>query len=120
MPMVKVWNDNKYAHKEKFKEATIEIPAGGFITMDKDEAHQFKGQYSPMPNKEDPNPERFYKMIRIETMKAEAPVTTLKCPACATEHVDQAALDKHTDEKHIEQIMDKDVADKRRTKRGVA
>jgi len=67
MSVAKVWNDNKFPHIEKYKGQTIEIPAGKYIEMDRDEAIQLQGQFK-MPRKrgdgtDDP---RFFKMIRLE------------------------------------------------------
>ena len=67
MPKVKVWNDNKYEHVEKFKNDEIRIPAGSFVEMDYIDAIDFKGQFvQPImrgPNNPDP---RSFKMIRVE------------------------------------------------------
>lgn len=67
MPIVKVWNDNQYEHREMFKNEERVIPAGGFIEMDYIDAKDFQGQYIPMkmlgPNNPDP---RSFKKIRVE------------------------------------------------------
>lgn len=82
MAKVKVWNRNKYPHKELYKGDQVVIPAGGFIEMDWEEAVQFKGQFTgmaPLKSEDDgaggmgePDP-RFFKMIEVES-PAEDPV----------------------------------------------
>ena len=44
----RVWNKHTLDHKELFRGDKIEIPAGKFVLMDYEDAHQFKGQYVPM------------------------------------------------------------------------
>ena len=75
MAKVKVWNDNKYPHKESYKGDMVVIPAGGFVEMDWEEAIQFKGQFTgmaPLKATDDglggmgePDP-KFFKMIRVD------------------------------------------------------
>ncbi len=82
MAKVKVWNDNKYPHKELYKGDPVVIPAGGFVEMDWEEAVQFKGQFTgmaPLKSEDDglggmgePDP-RFFKMIRVDS-PADDPV----------------------------------------------
>ncbi len=82
MAKVKVWNDNKYPHKELYKGDQVIIQAGGFVEMDWEEAIQFKGQFTgmaPLKSEDDslggmgePDP-RFFKMIRVES-PADDPV----------------------------------------------
>jgi hypothetical protein len=70
MPKVKVWNDNKFEHVEKFKGEEVRILPGDFIEMDYIDAVDFRGQFAPMrmlgPNNPDP---RGFKMIRVEEPK---------------------------------------------------
>jgi hypothetical protein len=73
MAKVKVWNKNKFDHREKFKGEEIFIPAGGSIDMDFEEAIEFKGQFTPPAPKEHAgDPARFYKMIEVEWPKQPA------------------------------------------------
>jgi hypothetical protein len=66
MPLVKVWNDNKYPHVEKYQGKDIEIAAGKYIEMDYDDALQFQGKFKPpMINGQGHDP-RGFKMIRVE------------------------------------------------------
>lgn len=64
---VKVWNDNIYDFKDPdFKGTALVVPSKGYITMDWEEACEFRGKFSPMPPEDHPNPELFFKMIRVE------------------------------------------------------
>lgn len=68
MANAKIWNDNIYPHREMYKGDWIEIPAGGFISMDWDEAKQFEGQFFAMHKNADgltQDPKSF-KKIRLE------------------------------------------------------
>jgi hypothetical protein len=70
MPKVKVWNDNHLSHREEFNGEWLEIPAGGSIDMEWEEAVAFKGQYFPIKIKGDGThcPSGF-KKIRVEPLK---------------------------------------------------
>lgn len=70
--LVKVWNDNDYPHKERFKGQVIEIPAHSFVEMDYFDAVDFKGQFTGVaPTGPDGGPDkRFFKMIRVERPSA--------------------------------------------------
>lgn len=50
MAQYRVWNKHPegLTHKEKFREGIVEIPAGGFVLMDYEDATLFKGQFFPM------------------------------------------------------------------------
>jgi len=67
MAIVKVWNDNEFPHKERFKGEELVIPAGGFIMMDYIDAIDFRGQFitPKMRGPNDPDPTCF-KKIRVE------------------------------------------------------
>lgn len=74
MPLVKVYNDNVYEHRETFKGTPIVIPAGGHIEMEYEEGIEFKGQFTgvaPLGEDGGPNP-KFYKMIRVEQPPPES------------------------------------------------
>jgi hypothetical protein len=114
---VKVWNDNKYPHVEKFKGDTIRIPAGGYVEMDLYDATDFRGQYTPIVKGADEQPmPQSYKIIRIERpsdAKVEAS-SSFQCQACGKSYESQKVLDAHTDENHLDQLAEPDVAQKRR------
>lgn len=85
MAKVKVWNDNKYEHKERFKGIELAIAPGAFVEMDYDEAVEFRGQFTPprLGGDDAPDP-RFFKMIRVEQPK----VVELKPQAGLVCHAD--------------------------------
>lgn len=65
---VKVWNKNVHPYQEKFRDDMIVIPAGGFVYMEEDQAHDFKCSFGQGPRKlpdGTPDPTSF-KMIAIE------------------------------------------------------
>lgn len=109
---VKVWNDNKYPHKEMFRGEMIEIGPGEFIEMEHMDAVQFKGQMSPIIRDADGAPtEKSFKKIRVEEPKADAKVASsdaeLICQMCAYKAKDQVDLAKHILENHSESFAEK-------------
>jgi hypothetical protein len=48
MPQARVYNDNVHPYRENFKGSNIEIPPGGFVVMDYEEALQFEYTGAPM------------------------------------------------------------------------
>lgn len=118
---VRVWNDNTHPHTEMFKGDKIHIPAGKYVEMEFYEAHEFRGQYTPILRDFDGNPvESSYKKIRIEkiegaTAKDEGqPEGKVSCQACGKGFLSSKDLEEHIDEMHIDQITDPEVAQKRR------
>jgi hypothetical protein len=78
---VKVWNDNVHPFSQKWQDKVIKIPAKGFITMEADEAHDFKCSFAPVKFDADGNPTpETYKMIRVEYPTKK--VTTQSSHAC--------------------------------------
>jgi hypothetical protein len=70
MAMVKVWNDNDYPHKERYKGDMVEIPAHGHVEMEWEEAIQFAGQFTPPIMRGDGTHDpRGFKKIRVERPK---------------------------------------------------
>jgi hypothetical protein len=114
--LVRVWNDNKYDHKEKFKGDIVIIPAGGYVEMNRDDAVLFKGQFTPMiknkGGREDP---MGFKKIRIDynpkeivedvVTKAEQATT---CQACGFVAKSNAGLSAHIRANHMQQMVDDD------------
>lgn len=106
MPQVKVWNDNVHPYKETFREQKIEIPAKGFIKMDAEEAHLFKGTFAGILRDADNNPDpRGYKMIRIEAIGAE------DAEPAPIQFISQVTGEKFTTQKeldeHLKQFKDR-------------
>lgn len=71
MPIVNVYNDNIHPHREQFKGDWLEIPAGGSIKMEWEEAQEFRGQFTGIaPVGPDGKPDaKFFKKIRVEQLK---------------------------------------------------
>lgn len=117
----KVYNDNKYEYRENFKGEMIVIAPGNFVEMDFEDAIEFK---SAFPNVIKPDfdgagnqkPETF-KMIRVEKGDYGEPAAAeekFTCPQCGDELATEEALDRHIDKNHLDELMDQELADKRR------
>jgi hypothetical protein len=118
--LVRVWNDNVFPFRQVFKDKEIVIGAKKCVEMEETEAHEFKSAFSPIVRDADgqPTPES-YKMIRVEKTdkSAHKPVVApseFACQACGLKFVNKKELETHIDSEHIEQLADKDEADKRR------
>lgn len=113
----KVWNDHSVDHKEKFKGDLVLIPAGKCIEMPVDEAYEFRGQFFPPVEDADGGQDpRSFKKIRVEEIMIEtndASPADYRCQACAFSAVSKRSLEEHIDDKHLEQMQDKELADKR-------
>lgn len=121
MAMAKVFNDNKYPYKENFKGQIIEIPPGGFVEMDYEDAVQFKSAFPNilMPDFDgagNQKPQTF-KMIRVDG-GIDTGEEKFICQECGDHLANREALEQHIDKNHLDQLMDQDVANERRkTKR---
>lgn len=107
----KVWNDNKYVHKEKFRGDLITIAPGEFVEMEYHDAVQFKGQMTPIARDVDgaPTPQS-YKMIRVEAIAEKAKKEDFDvsiCQSCSYKAADQVDLAKHILENHSETLAEK-------------
>lgn len=102
----RVYNDhpNGLTHREKFKGDDIEIPAGGFVTMDYEDAIQFKSQFFPIrlnnQNVQDP---ASYKCLRVvaepgATTEPEVKNKIYVSPVDGKEFTSKEELDKYLDE----------------------
>lgn len=120
MQNVRVYNDNIYNHKEKFKGDIIEIGAKKFIEMDFYDAVELLGQYTPIftDGGGTPLPQSFKKLriVKPEEFKIED-AKSFKCVACGELCESEDLLDIHVNEKHLEQLVDEDEQKKRRKKR---
>jgi hypothetical protein len=121
--LVKVWNDNKFDYKEKFKGAHISIPAKSFIKMERGEASQFLGTM-PASIQVDANgqirPES-YKMLRVEPIgpNDDKPTQELVCMQDGKKFQTQKELDDHIAENYMDKIADEDSRDEFKKSRGV-
>lgn len=114
MASVKVWNDNRFPYREKFKGKEVTIPAHSSVDMEDDEAVLFLGTMGRMEFGADgrQKPES-YKNLRIEKnptrLVADEPVT-VKCHACGFTSDSDAVLDDHIAQNHTEQMVHNDLA----------
>jgi hypothetical protein len=121
--LVRVWNDNVFPFRQIFKDKEIFIGAKKFIEMEETEAYEFRGAYSPIVRDGDgqPTPESF-KMIRIEKTDktAHKPIAAAQenvCQACGKQFPNKKELEAHIDAEHLDQLSDKEEADKRKGKK---
>ncbi len=98
-------------HKEKFKDQLIEIPAGGFVLMDYEEAVQFRGQYFPMKKNPQgaPDPASF-KCIYLEPLeseltKSEPTIKEFVCHFDGAKFPTQASLDNYIKQNYADQAF---------------
>lgn len=118
MSLVRVYNDNIYEHREKFRGDMIIIPSGGFVEMDREDAVLFKSQFTPIirdkGGRDDP---RGFKKLRIEyEPKAGAQVVDAvaedeqkrTCQACGFVAKTAAGLSAHMRSNHLAQMVDAD------------
>lgn len=111
MPRVRVWNDNKHTTwKEKFKGDDVVIKSGAFVEMEFYEAHEFKGQFSPIKVKGDgTQDETSFKMIRVEPItdsaSSDEEIEAYPCNLCKKNYASEAALLKHSETSHADRMV---------------
>jgi hypothetical protein len=113
MAKVKVWNDNPHTDwVEKFKGDEVKIPRGQSIEMEFYEAHEFKGQFSPIKIKADGTQDpRSHKMIRVEALNQEQKdevddgQEVFQCNMCKKIYTTETSLIKHSEAKHSDHIV---------------
>ena len=125
MAKVKVWNDNTVAWTEKFKGDDVKIPPRGYIEMEFYEAHEFKGQFSPIKVRADGTQDPgSFKMIRVEPLeqKNEGEIEDgqeiFPCNLCRKVYTTEEALLKHSESAHSAQMVTDPEAEKHAPKRG--
>jgi uncharacterized C2H2 Zn-finger protein len=125
MAKVKVWNDNTVTWNEKFKGDDVKIPAKGYVEMEFYEAHEFKGQFSPIKVKADGTQDPgSFKMIRVEPLEETAAgeiedgQEIFPCNLCRKVFTTEAALLKHSDAAHADRMVNDPEAEKHAPKRG--
>lgn len=123
---VKVWNDNPHTDwKETFKGDEINIKSGTFIEMEFFEAHEFKGQYSPIRLKPDETQDpKSFKMIRVEPLTQEKKDTLeedgqeiFPCQLCKKVYTTEASLLKHSILLHADKFVTDELAEAELPKR---
>ncbi len=124
MLIVKVWNKNSYPYSEKFKDQPITIEANSYVEMDYDEAVLFMGTFrTPVKMKDGRQDPKSYKWLEIDkddqkavrdaraSAAGDAAEKTFVCHVCQKEFRTKNGLLKHTRDKHIGQLVDKDARD---------
>ncbi len=117
MALVKVYNTNTHVLEERFRDQQIKIMPGKYIVMDEEEAHLYRCQFKPIMIDGDGGKDpRGFKMLRIEPHTKDEVKTPegFVCHACNHEALCQEDLDTHIDEKHLDQLQDQELADKKR------
>lgn len=114
MALVRVWNDNDYPFRQKFKGEDVAIPAKKFVMMDEEDAISFRGKYSPpiLDGAANALPHS-YKKIRIEHTSNPDVKEAGKfvCHADGTEFDSQEALDAYVKENHADKLGKAEKAD---------
>lgn len=107
----KVWNDNTCEWTEMFKGEKVTIPAGKYIEMEFYDAHEFKGQYSPIKIKPDDTQDpKSFKMIRVvkvtqEDGELDDSKQVFPCNLCKKVFTTEAALIAHSAKEHADQMI---------------
>lgn len=109
----KVWNDNPHTDwKEMFKGDLVTIPSGKSIDMEFYDAHEFKGQYSPIKLKPDETQDpKSFKMIRVEKIVENKEAGELEvqnvfpCNLCKKVFDSEETLVTHSEKMHADQIV---------------
>jgi hypothetical protein len=114
----RVYNRHKegLTHVEKFRDETITIKAGEYVTMDYEDAVRFRGQYFPMlkdaQGAEDP---KGWKMIHLEPDTDAPEVTTATqfiCHFDGEKFASQAHLDAWIKANYSDDIVKDDELDR--------
>lgn len=106
---VKVYNDNAYEHREKFRGDLIVVPAGGSIEMNREDAVAFLGQfYPPEWDKGGRQKPESCKKLRWEriAINSDESQEELKCQACGVTAKDEVSLKSHVKAKHKHVMLD--------------
>jgi hypothetical protein len=117
MSFCKVVNDNVHPFRQEFKEQMISIPAGGSISMDRDDAVIFLGSFFP-PKKDgndQPDP-KFFKKLRIVDLvgtPSDIVEESFVCQKCRHKASSKEELDQHIDEMHLEDLADTEFKEQR-------
>lgn len=125
--IVKLWNDNDYDYKTKFKGDDVLIKAHSFKEMDLFEANDLKGQYFPIAmggnGLQDP---KTMSMLRIERPSVESEddmgPELHACMSCKKKYESAPVLEAHIKTAHADAetlaLPDVDVTLKKKKKAG--
>ena len=110
MAKVRVYNDNRFEHRENFRGEMKIIPAGKFIEMEREDAVLFKSQFfQPKYDKGGLQDPTTYKMIRLEKIEEQAKDAEpeeFRCHACNFSSQTKQGLAAHVRAKHAGQMVD--------------
>jgi len=117
--MVRVFNRNRFDYEEMYNGTLIKIKAGGFVTMDYEQATRFMGKMIPMIKDkggiQKPESYKWLEMDQDDKRKAESSLRneaeekaqkTFVCMKCNKEFTTKAALIKHAKEKHLDDMVE--------------
>lgn len=113
---VRVYNDNTYVYREKFKGEMIVIEPGKFVSMEDDDAVLFLGTFISPRVKGDNVPDpRGFKRLRIDKNTQEVAaarpvdqVSALKCQKCGYSATSPTDLSEHALLAHERDLLDAD------------
>jgi hypothetical protein len=105
----KVWNDHSKDYEEKFRDEMVKIPAKHYVIMEKPDADQFLGQYTPI-KRDGQGKDLAPKMLRIEVIEGTSGLALKAhiCMACSRQHATEKELQQHIEANHLEQLTDSD------------
>lgn len=122
----RVWNDNPDTDwKETFKGDVLVIPKGKYIEMEFHDAHEFKGQYSPIRLRSDDTQDpASFKRIRVEKIiddmeDGEIEVQTVfPCNMCKKAFDSDEKLVAHSEKMHADKVIVDQEAERAAPKKG--
>ncbi len=121
MALVDVVNKNTHPYSERFRDLEINIPAGGKIQMDHEDAILFLGQKQPMKfDGQDNQLPESYKMLFIEGLDRvhELDKNKFICHMDGKVFHSKAELDDYIEENFIDDMAEPEVAAKLKKKAG--
>jgi hypothetical protein len=115
--ITRIYNDNVHDHREKFRGDWVEIKAGGFIEMQRDDAVLFKGNFFPPKYEanglQDPKSFKKLRLVNMESNVPEPPkAEQFICTACGFQAKNKIGLMSHIRHNHADQMIDEEARDK--------
>lgn len=118
---VKVYNRNKFDHKELFQGKDVLILAGKHVVMEYDDAHKFLGQMFNIKldkgGQQDPRSFKWLEMDKEDKRRCELLLRNeseekakkvFVCHSCGDEFKDKKTLLKHIKDEHLDDLVDED------------
>lgn len=121
MALVDVVNKNVHPFRSKFRDLEIDIPAGGKIEMDHEDAILFLGEKQPMKfDGQDNQLPESYKMLFIEGLDRIDQLSRDKfiCHMDGKVFHSKAELDDYVEDRFVDDLAEPDVAEKIKKKAG--